>query len=283
MANRAHHADVGGKVPGSMPGDSTDVYQEGLRLPPVLAWRAGVPDRSVLAVIAANSRAPAERQGDLLAQAGANANGAARLRTLARRIGAPALSEAMAGLIDYSERAVRVAIAALPDGQWTFEDLLDSDGAGSGPVRIVATVRILGDELTVDFTGTDPQARGNVNAPLAVTISAVTFVVRAVTGPDVPPTAGGMRPVTVIAPAGTVVNALTPAAVSAGNVETSQRINDVIFGALAQAIPDRIPAASQGTMNNLIIGGPTFAYYETIGSGQGAARVSPAWTASTPG
>jgi N-methylhydantoinase B len=136
-------------------------------------------------------------------------------------------------------------------------------------VRIAATVRIHGDELSVDFTGTDAQAHGNVNAPLAVTVSAVTFVVRAVTGPDIPPTAGGMRPVTVVAPPGSVVNALSPAAVSAGNVETSQRIVDVIFGALAQAMPDRIPAASQGTMNNLIVGGPTFAYYETIGGGQG--------------
>ena len=270
VANRAHHADVGGKVPGSMPGDSTDIYQEGLRLPPLLAWRAGVPDAAVLAILTANSRAAAERRGDLLAQAGANATGAARLRALARRLGPAALAEAMAGLIDYSERAVRAGIAALPDGQWSFEDTLDSDGAGSGPVRLAAAVRIRGDEMTMDFTGTDPQARGNVNVPLAVTISAVTFVVRAVTGPDIPPTAGGMRPVTVIAPPGTIVNALPPAAVSAGNVETSQRIVDVVMGALAQAIPDRIPAASQGTMNNLIIGGPTFAYYETIGGGQGA-------------
>jgi N-methylhydantoinase B len=269
VANRAHHADVGGKVPGSMPGDSTDVYQEGLRLPPVLAWRRGVPQDTILKVIAANSRAPAERWGDLLAQAGANATGAARLRALARRMGPDALTEAMEGLIDYSERAVRAGIEALPDGEWSFEDFLDSDGAGSGPVRIAATVRIHGDELLVDFTGTDPQAHGNVNAPLAVTVSAVTFVVRALTGPDIPPTAGGMRPVTVVAPPGSVVNALSPAAVSAGNVETSQRIVDVIFGALAQAMPDRIPAASQGTMNNLIVGGPTFAYYETIGGGQG--------------
>src|SRR5437588_365281 len=234
VANRAHHADVGGKVPGSMPGDSTDIYQEGLRLPPVLAWRRGVPQDTILKVIAANSRAPAERWGDLLAQAGANATGAARLRALARRIGAGALSEAMEALIEYSERAVRAGIAALPNGEWTFEDYLDSDGAGSPPVRIQATVRIDGDELEVDFSGTDAQARGNVNAPLAVTVSAVTFVVRAVTGPDIPPTAGGMRPVTVVAPPGTVVNALAPAAVSAGNVETSQRIVDVLFGALAR-------------------------------------------------
>src|SRR5438105_7222819 len=244
VANRAHHADVAGKVPGSMPGDSTDIYQEGLRLPPVLAWRRGVPQDTVLKVIAANSRTPAERWGDLLAQAGANATGAARLRALARRIGTGALSEAMEALIDYSERAVRAGIAALPNGEWTFEDYLDSDGAGPPPVRIQATVRIDGDELEVAFTGTDAQARGNVNAPLAVTISAVTFVVRAVTGPDIPPTAGGMRPVTVVAPPRTVGNALAPAAAPAGNVETSQRIVDVHFGTLHREMPDPIQAAS---------------------------------------
>ena len=269
VANRAHHADVGGKTPGSMPGDSTDLFQEGLRLPPVLAWRRGKPDEDILRVVVANSRTPADRLGDLRAQAGANAVGAARLRALAARMGRKALATAMEDLIAYSERAVRAGITRLPDGEWSFEDFLDSDGAGSGPVPIVATVRIRGDGMVVDFTGSASQARGNVNAPLAVTISAVTFVVWAVTGPDVPPTAGGMRPVTVVAPPGTVVNALAPAAVSAGNVETSQRIVDAVFGALAQAIPDGIPAASQGTMNNLLVGGPTFAYYETIGGGQG--------------
>ncbi|HLI56174.1 MAG TPA: hydantoinase B/oxoprolinase family protein, partial [Actinomycetota bacterium] len=249
---------------------STDIFQEGLRLPPVLAWRAGEPDPAVLAIVVANSRTPAERSGDLRAQAGANARGAARLRELARRLGPSRLAEAMADLIAYSEAAVRAGIAALPDGDYAFTDFLDSDGAGSGPVPIAVTVRIRGDGMVVDFTGSSAQVRGNVNAPLAVTVSAVAFVVRAVTGPDVPPTAGGMRPVTVIAPPGSVVNALAPAAVSAGNVETSQRIVDVVFGALAQAVPDRIPAASQGTMNNLLIGGPAFAYYETTGGGQGA-------------
>ncbi|HEU5004111.1 MAG TPA: hydantoinase B/oxoprolinase family protein [Actinomycetota bacterium] len=270
VANRAHHADVGGKTPGSMPGDSTDVFQEGLRLPPVLAWRGGVPDDAVLDIIAVNSRTPAERLGDFRAQEGANAVGAARLRSLAARLGVAGLASAMAGLIAYSEAAVRAGIAALPDGEWTFADVLDSDGSGSGPVRIVVRLGIAGDALTVDFTGTDPQARGNVNAPLPVTVSAVTYVVRAVTGPDVPPTAGGMRPVTVIAPEGSVVNAQSPAAVSAGNVETSQRIVDVLLGAFAQAVPDRIPAASQGTMNNTLIGWSSFAYYETVGGGQGA-------------
>lgn len=269
VANRAHHADVGGKAPGSMPGDSTEVFQEGLRIPPVAAWRRGKAVHDVLEIIVSNSRQPAERIGDLRAQAGANAVGAQRLTALAGRMGQKGLLAAMEALISYSERAVRAGISALPDGKWTFEDVLDSDGAGSGPVRIVTTVRIDGDDMEVDFTGSDPQCKGNVNAVAAVTTSCVAFVVRSITGPDIPPTAGGMRPVRVIAPPGTVVNALEPAAVSAGNVETSQRIVDAVFGALAQAIPDRVPAASQGTMNNVLIGSPSFAYYETIAGGQG--------------
>jgi N-methylhydantoinase B len=270
VANRAHHADVGGKTPGSMPGDSTEVFQEGLRIPPVLAWRAGEPVSDLLRLVVHNSRQPGERLGDLRAQAGANAVGAERLRMLSRRMGPDALAAAMEQLIAYSERAVRAGIAALPDGSWTFEDVLDSDGSSPEPVRIRATVRIRGDEMEVDFTGSAPQCRGNVNAVRPVTLSCVTFVVRCITGGDIPPTAGGMRPVTVVTPEGSVVDAQPPAAVSAGNVETSQRIVDVLFGALARAVPDRIPAASQGTMNNLIIGAPAFTYYETIAGGQGA-------------
>jgi N-methylhydantoinase B len=270
VANRAHHADVGGKAPGSMPGDSTEIFQEGLRIPPVRAWRAGEAVDDVVRLVVHNSRQPLERMGDLRAQAGANAVGAGRLRDLARRMGAEALAAAMEDLIAYSERAVRAGIAALPDGSWSFEDVLDSDGAGSGPVTIRATVKIAGDEMEVDLTESDDQCRGNVNAPRAVTVSCVTFVVRCITGGDIPPTAGGMRPVTVLTRVGSVVDARSPAAVSAGNVETSQRIVDTLFGALAQAVPGRIPAASQGTMNNLILGGPDFTYYETIAGGQGA-------------
>ncbi|MGH2705470.1 MAG: hydantoinase B/oxoprolinase family protein [Actinomycetota bacterium] len=271
VANRAHHADVGGKTPGSMPGDSTEIFQEGIRIPPVLAWRAGCPDQAVLDVLVANSRTPGERLGDLQAQAGANVAGAERLRTLAERMGPDALAAAMTALLDYTERAVRAGISDLPNGEWSFEDALDSDGIGSDPVLIAVTVRIHGDAMEVDFTGSAAQREGNVNAVLPVTISAVTFVVRALTGPELPPNAGAMRPVTVIAPEGTVVNASPPAAVSAGNVECSQRIVDVLLGALAGAAPDRIPAASQGTMNNLLLGDSTFAYYETIGGGQGGA------------
>lgn len=270
VANRAHHADVGGTAPGSMPGDSTHIDHEGVRIPPALAWRAGEPVEEVLQRVVRASRSPAERRGDLRAQAGANALGAERLGALARKMGRQGLLGAMRELIDYSEAAVRAGIAALPDGTWTFEDVLDSDGANGRPARIIAAVSIRGDEMLIDFTGTDAQREGNVNAVLAVTVSCVAFVVRAITGPDVPPTSGGMRPVHVIAPQGTIVNALPPAAVSAGNVETSQRIVDVLLGALAQAVPDRVPAASQGTMNNLLVGNETFAYYETIGGGQGA-------------
>ncbi|HEX9775293.1 MAG TPA: hydantoinase B/oxoprolinase family protein [Actinomycetota bacterium] len=270
VANRAHHADVGGAAPGSMPGGATTVDEEGVRVAPTLAWRAGEPVEDVIGRVVNGSRAPAERLGDLRAQAGANAVGAARMRSLAARMGPAALATAMRALIDYGERAVRAGIAALPDGEWSFADRMDSAGAGRGPASIAVRVRIEGDELTVDFTGTDAQVEGNVNAVLPVTVSAVTFVVRALTGPDVPPTIGSMRPVVVIAPPGSLVNARPPVAVAAGNVETSQRIVDVLLGAFAEAIPARVPAASQGTMNNLLIGNDSFAYYETIAGGQGA-------------
>jgi len=270
VANRAHHADVGGEAPGSMPARATRLEQEGVIVPPTLAWRAGEPVADVIARVVDGSRTPRERLGDLRAQAGANMVGAARLRSLAERMGADALEDAMRALIDYSERAVRAGIGLLPDGTWSFDDVLDSVGEAGAGARIVVTVRVDGDRLSVDFDGTDPQCDGNVNCPLAVTMSCVTFVVRALTGPDVPPTAGGMRPVEVLAPLGCLVNAESPVAVAAGNVETSQRIVDVLLGAFAQAVPDRIPAASQGTMNNLLIGNDDFAYYETIGGGGGA-------------
>jgi N-methylhydantoinase B len=270
VANRAHHADVGGEAPGSMPARATRLEQEGVIVPPTLAWRGGEPVDEVIERVVNGSRTPRERQGDLRAQAGANMVGVERLRALATRMGPDALEEAMRALIDYSEGAVRAGIAAMPDGTWSFEDVLDSVGEGAPGARIAVTVTIEGDRLVVDFDGTDPQCAGNVNCPLAVTMSCVTFVVRALTGPDVPPTAGGMRPVEVRAAQGCLVNASPPVAVAAGNVETSQRIVDVLLGALAQAVPDRIPAASQGTMNNLLIGNDDFAYYETIGGGQGA-------------
>ena len=258
-ANRAHHADVGGMAPGSIPPEATEVYQEGLRIPPVLL----TPE--VEAILFANSRTGAERRGDLDAQRGANQVGVARLAELA---GAP-LDEVVA----YGERRMRSALAALPDGTWTFDDTLDSTGAGPDhrrPARVALTLTIAGDTATFDFTGTDDQRPGNVNAVEAVTVSAVAFALRSATDPTIPANGGAMQPVTIVAPPGTLVAARPPAAVGAGNVEVSQRVADVCFGALAQACPGQVAAAGQGTMNNLLIGGNGWVYYETIAGGQGA-------------
>jgi N-methylhydantoinase B/oxoprolinase/acetone carboxylase alpha subunit len=254
-ANRAHHADVGGAAPGSMPADAVDVHQEGLRLPPVLLSPA------VRAVLLANSRTPAERAGDLDAQVGANVVGVARLAEL---VSDGAGDAALAEVVDYGERRMRAALAALPDGRWTFADVIDSPLA-----RIVVTVVVEGDTITFDFTGTDNQVRGNVNAVEAVTVSAVAFALRTATDPTIPANGGALRVVRVVAPAGSVVAASPPAAVGAGNVEVSQRIADVCLGALAQVAPGRVGAASQGTMNNVLVGGDGWVYYETVGGGQG--------------
>ena len=257
-ANRAHHADVGGMAPGSIPAAAVEVYQEGLRIPPVLLTD------TVEAILCANSRTPEERRGDLDAQRGANVVGIARLAEFA---GAP-LHEITA----YGERRMRAALAGIADGTWTFEDQVDSCGPEPDqqrPARIVLRLTIAGDEATFDFTGTDPQRRGNVNAVEAVTMSCVSFALRSAADPTIPANGGAMRPVGVIAPPGSIVAALPPAAVGAGNVEVSQRVADVCLGALAQACPDRVGAASQGTMNNTLIGGDGWVYYETVAGGQG--------------
>jgi len=257
-ANRAHHADVGGMAPGSIPAAATEVYQEGLRIPPVLLG----PD--VEAVLFANSRTPGERQGDLDAQKGANVIGVARLATFA---GAP-----FHEITAYGERRMRAALAAVADGSWTFEDRLDSCGPGPDqqhPARITVTLTVSGDGATFDFTGTDAQRAGNVNAVEAVTVSAVSFAIRAVTDPTIPANGGAMRPIRVVAPPGSIVAALPPVAVGAGNVEVSQRVADVCLGALAMACPERVGAANQGTMNNVLVGGNGWVYYETVGGGQG--------------
>jgi len=258
-ANRAHHADVGGMVPGSLPPDATEIFQEGLRIPPV-RW---TPE--VAAIFAAATRTPDERLGDLDAQLGANRLGARRLLELAP---APAT---VGEIVAYGERRMRAAIAALADGEYAFADELDSTG-GPGPARparIVVQATIDGDAATFDFTGTDAQRPGSVNAVEAVTASAVAFALRSVVDPDLPANGGTLRPVRVVAPAGTIVAARPPVAVGAGNVEVSQRVADVCLGALAQAAPARVGAASQGTMNNLVLGGDGWVYYETIGGGQG--------------
>src|SRR5438128_1444298 len=259
-ANRAHHADVGGMAPGSIPPEATEVYQEGLRIPPVLL----TPE--VETVLLANSRTGAERRGDLDAQRGANRVGVARLAELA--------SEPLDEIVAYGERRMRAALAALPDGTWRFDDILDSTGAGPDhrqPARIALTLTVDGDTATFDFTGTDAQRAGNVNAVEAVTVSAVAFALRSATDPSIPANGGAMRPIRVVAPPGTLVAARPPVAVGAGNVEVSQRVADVCLGALAAAGSRRVGAANQGTMNNTLIGsaGGTWVYYETVAGGQG--------------
>ncbi len=279
VANRAHHADVGGMSPGSMP-LAREIYQEGIRIPPILLVRGGRFDRELLALILANVRTPVEREGDLLAQCMAIRRGEQRLLELVAKRGLPAVRRNMTTLKDYSERMIRAAIRRLPRGQYRFEDALDGDGITDRPVKIAVTVTIHGDRATIDFTGSDPQVEGSVNANYAVAISATTYVFRCLVREDIPYTAGVMRPLDVIAPAHSVVNADPPAAMAAGNVETSQRITDVVLGALAQAAPDLIPAASSGTMNNITFGGwdrvrgQSFAYYETIAGGMGASAIA---------
>jgi N-methylhydantoinase B len=268
VANRAHHADVGGAAPGSMPAFATDIAAEGLRIPPVLVGDVAGLREDVLGLVAANSRTPRERRGDLRAQLAANHVGARRLRELASDGGSQRLHHAMAEVCDYSERRVRAAVAAMPDGTWTFEDHLELDH----PATIRAAVTIDGDSIRIDFAGTSAQVPVNVNAVLAVTVSSCWFVFRMLTDPDAPPNAGAYRACTVTAPPGTLVHAQSPAPVAAGNVETSQRIVDVLLGAFAQALPERVPAASQGTMNNLLLGSaadPAYSYYETIAGGEG--------------
>ncbi len=257
-ANRAHHADLGGMAPGSMPPDAVHIAQEGLRLPPV------VLSEGVAAVMVAASRTPGERRGDLDAQVGANRLGVERLAELA---GAP-----FEQIVDYGERRMRAALRALPDGRWRAADVLDSTGPRpeqQRPAHIEVEVVVDGDEITFDFAGTDEQRPGTVNAVEAVTVSAVAFALRTATDPTIPANGGALRPVHVRAPEGSIVAARFPAAVGAGNVEVSQRVADVCLRALAGVAPDRVGAASQGTMNNLLIGGSGWVYYETIGGGQG--------------
>jgi len=275
VANRAHHADIGGATPGSM-GLATDIYGEGIRIPPIRIVRNGVVDKDIMGLILANVRSNAERRGDFEAQIGSLKTGAARLLEIIERRGVVETHEYAEQLIDYSARLMRHAIDLVPNGEYEAEDALDDDGISDGPVPIHVRITIRGERATVDFTGSAAQVAGAINAVEAITVSAVSYVFRCLLGGEVPASAGLMQPIHVIAPAGTVVNANPPASVAGGNVETSQRIVDVLFKALAQALPESIPAASQGTMNNLTIGGidprdgQEFSYYETIAGGMGA-------------
>jgi len=275
VASRAHHADVGGASPGSMT-IAREIYQEGLIIPPVRLFEAGRLNQGIWDLILANVRTPEERSGDLWAQVAANQRGAARLGEMLQRYGAEEVSLYMQALLTYTERLTRHVLQGLPDGTYTFEDALDNDGVSEQPVNIRVAVEIMGDQALVDFTGSSLQVNGSLNAVFAITLSAVYYVFRCLMDLDVPTNSGSLAPIRLIAPPGTVVNALPPAPVAGGNVETSQRIVDVLLGALAKAAPLRIPAASQGTMNNLTIGGwdperhRQFAYYETIAGGLGA-------------
>jgi N-methylhydantoinase B/oxoprolinase/acetone carboxylase alpha subunit len=262
--------------PGSMP-LAREVFQEGLILPPVKLIKRGEIDREILALILANVRTPQEREGDLTAQIAANRIGEARLLRLVERYGLRKVQHHAAATQDYAERMLRRTIAAIPDGRYEFADALDNDGFSDQPVNIRCAITIAGDAATVDFTGSDQQTSGGVNANFAITLSATLYCFRCLVDEDVLYNDGVQRPVQVIAPPGTVVNAQHPSAVAGGNVECSQRITDVVLGALAKALPHRIPAASQGTMNNVTMGGrdtrrhpsPPFAYYETAGGGMG--------------
>jgi N-methylhydantoinase B len=256
---RAHHADVGGVEPGSMPAGSTRLEEEGVVIPPTRL------DDELLADLVSRMRNPDERRGDLRAQLAAQRLAEQRIVELCARRGRDRVAAAMDGLYAYSERVVRAGIAALPDGRYEAEDVLE---ATDGELTIRAAVTVRGDELEIDFAGTSPQHGGNLNCPLAVARSAAYFVVRCLTDPDVPASGGAYAPVAVHAPEGCLVNARRPAAVAAGNVETSGRIVDVLFRAFGQAVP--VPAQGQGTMNNVTLGNERFTYYETIGGGQGA-------------
>ncbi|HXX94859.1 MAG TPA: hydantoinase B/oxoprolinase family protein, partial [Planctomycetota bacterium] len=261
-ACRAHFSDIGGMSPGSMP-VSTDLYQEGLILPPVRL----TPE--VRSILQANVRSPGEVQGDLAAQEACCQRGGRRLLELRERYGS-AVGSAAEALQEYARRRMVAAIRRIPRGRFTFEDALDDDGIDRRRVPIRVAVERRGEGVVVDFTGSSPQVQGNVNAVRAVTVSAVLYCFRCLVPEDIPLNAGASEPIRVVAPEGTVVHARPPAAVTAGNVETSQRIVDVVFGALRKALPAVIPAASQGTMNNFSFGGAGFAYYETVGGGMGA-------------
>lgn len=275
VASRAHHSDVGGMSPGSMP-IAEEIYQEGLRIPPVKLLSAGVVNRDVWELILLNVRTPVEREGDLAAMLAANRTGERRLTETVAKYGWREVERYTREILNYSERMTRLAIRRIPRGEYEAEDWLDDDGVNDRPIRIAVRIRVRGDSAEVDFSNSDPQVAGSVNSVFAITASAVFYVFRTLVDSPIPSNAGGMRPIRVIAPEGTIVNARPPAAVCGGNVETSQRIVDVLYKCLAQALPRKIPAASQGTMNNLTFGGTEpqtgkpVAYYETVCGGMGA-------------
>jgi len=278
VANRAHHADIGGAQAGSM-GLSREIFQEGLRIPPVKIFQGGRLVEDVLKTVLANVRTPREREGDLTAQIASCRIGARRLEEIVARYGRGEVGRYSRFLLEYSAEMMRSVLRGIPNGTYRGEDFLDDDGVSAQPIRIAAKIRIHGERAEVDFSGSDPECQGSVNAVSAIAESAVFYAFRCLLDEQVPATSGLMRPIRVIVPEGTIVNARPPRAVAGGNVETAQRIVDTLLRAMARALPHRIPAASQGTMNNLTFGGADtrrghdgapFAYYETIAGGMGA-------------
>jgi N-methylhydantoinase B len=278
VANRAHHADIGGAQAGSM-GLSREIFQEGLRIPPVKIFVAGQPAGDVLKMLLWNVRTPREREGDLTAQIASCRIGERRLGEIVERYGRAEVARYSRFLLDYSDAMMRSALRGIPDGTYRGVDYLDDDGITAKPIRIAVTIRVRGERAEVDFSGSDPECHGSVNAVAAIAESAVFYIFRCLLDEQVPATSGLMRPIRVIAPEGTIVNARPPRAVAGGNVESAQRIVDTLLRALARAVPGRIPAASSGTMNNFTFGGADtrrgrggapFAYYETIAGGMGA-------------
>ena len=276
-ASRAHHADVGGMYAGSM-GPAKEIYQEGIRIPPIRLIRKGEMCGDILALLLANVRTPVEREGDLAAQIGACRVGERRIKEVVAKYGLAKINRLVDELLAYSERLMRAELRKMPAGVFEAEDYLDSDGVTDDPIRIAVAISFdpSNGSAEINFAGSSPQVTGSVNAVYPITYSACFYMLRCLLGEDAPATAGLMNPVTVSAPEGTIVNAQLPAPVAAGNVETSQRIVDTLLRALAQAAPDRVPAASYGTMSNLTVGGvdhrtnAPFTYYETTAGGMGA-------------
>jgi N-methylhydantoinase B len=268
-ASKAHHTDVGGRVPGSISSDATEVFQEGLILPPVKLMVGNRFQDDIAQIICANSRTPAARMGDLRAQIAGNLRGELRLQEVIARYGLPTFRAALTRILDESELRLREQLAQFPPGCYEAEDYLDDSGQGETPVRLKVTITLAGDAITVDYTGTNAQVSAPVNAVFGVTLSAVYYVLRSVTDHTIPMNEGCFRPVTVYVPEGTLLNPRFPAPVAGGNVETSMRNADVLLQAFARAVPERVPACSGGTMTNLMVGGDDWAFYETIGVGMG--------------
>jgi N-methylhydantoinase B len=281
VANRAHHADIGAESPGSMP-VSTSLDEEGVLIPPTFLYRDGARDEKIWNALLSRFRNPDESAGDFSAQLAANQRGLARLNALVEYAGLEDYRQALRELDDYAGRLANAALQAIPRGRYRFRDVMDDDGLGNQDIAIQVEVVADHDGITVDFSGTDAQVPGNINCPLPVTAAAVFYVFRCLMPPQTPASAGAFRPIRIVAPPGSLVNAQAPAAVAAGNVETSTRIVDVVIGALQQALPSVMPAASHGSMNNVALGcatttesGPAWDYYETIGGGMGAGPGQP--------